>query len=45
MGGRCLFEIKKMSKSQMSIVDALLMSSAIKDQARQLVCKVPSYMA
>ena len=34
-----------MSKSQMSLVDAFLMSSAVKDKARNLVCKVPSYAA
>jgi hypothetical protein len=29
----------------MSLVDAFLMSSALKDQAKNLVCKVPSYAA
>lgn len=29
----------------MSLVDALLMSSAVKDKAKNLVCKVPSYAA
>ena len=34
-----------MSRSQMSFVDALLMSSAVKDKAKNLVAKVPSYAA
>lgn len=34
-----------MSRSQMSMVDSLLMSSAVKEQAKNLVCKVPSYAA
>jgi len=33
-----------MSKTQMSLVDAFLMSSAIKEQARNQLAKVPSYI-